>query len=195
MRASLSHMKQPTPRFGKADLPRLGRHIRDLRLASGRTQVAVAALAGLAESTVGAVEAGRSNPSLPTIVALAAALGVGIDQLVAEAAHRPGRAAVTRASPRTGDLSAGLVNSVLKARSLLLPQGARHPTGPDGCAQMIMVLHGVVQGTTSAGDRLRLDAGDTCHARTGALGAIAGLGAQPAHLLCVTDTRLRPLSE
>lgn len=185
-------MKQSTPRFGKSDLPRLGRLIRELRLASGRTQSDVAALAGLAVSTLRAVEAGRSNPSLPTIVALAVALGVSIDQLVAEATRPQGRVSVTWATPGGGTLSAGLVNPVLQARSLLLPQGARKdpvPDGSKGAAVMVLVLDGVVQVSTTRGDRLRLEAGDTCHAKDGALTSLAGIGAQAAHLLCVTDAR------
>jgi transcriptional regulator with XRE-family HTH domain len=185
-------MKHAAPRFGKSDLPRLGRHIRDLRLASGRTQADVARLAGLAESTVGAVEAGRSNPSLPTIVALASALGVSIDQIVAAATAVHGRVSITRANSGGGDLSAGLADPSLRARTVVLPQGQRHFPVPDPdpeAAVMVLVLDGVVLATTASGERLRLEAGDTAHARDGALQALSGLGAAPALLLCVTDPR------
>lgn len=185
-------MKHVATRFGKSDLPRLGRHIRDLRLASGRSQADIAGLAGLAESTVGAVEAGRSNPSLPTIVALAAALGVSIDQIVTAATAPRGRVAITRASASGGDLSAGLANPALRARAVVLPQGQRHTPVPDpstDAAVMVLVLDGVVLATTASGERLRLEAGDTVHARDGMLYALSGLGSDPAHLLCVTDPR------
>ncbi len=178
-------------RFGKSDLPRLGHHIRELRLATGRTQADIARLAGLAESTVGAVEAGRSNPSLPTIVALARALGVSIDQIVAAATAPRGRVAITRSSDSDADLSAGLTDPALRARTFVLPQGQRRPvpdTSPDA-AVMVMVLDGVVLATTATGERLRLEAGDAAHARDGTLQALTGLGAGPAHLLCVTDPR------
>ncbi len=191
-------MKSAPFRFGKSDLPRLGRSMRELRLASGRTQAEVAALAGLAESTVGAVEGGRSNPSLPTMVALAAALGVSIDRLVTEATRSLGRVSVTRANAGNCDLSAGLVNPVLMARSMRLLQGARIgpvPDGSEGAAMMVLVLDGVVQASVAGGERLRLETGDALHAREGALGDLAGLGAQAAQLLCVTDTRCRTRTE
>ena len=183
---NLLNMKPATPRFGKADLPRLGRHLRDLRLASGQTQAEVATLAGLAQSTVGAVEAGRSNPSLPTVVALSTALGISIDQIVAAAAAPQGRVAISRAGAQ-GDLSLGLNDPALLARALSLPQGQRHRPQPKA-AIMLMVLDGVVLATTSTGDRLRLEAGDNCHARDGAISAVVGLSAE-AHLLCVADPR------
>lgn len=184
-------MKIVSPRFGKSDLPRLGQHIRDLRLATGHTQADIARLAGLAESTVGAVEAGRSNPSLPTIVALAHALGVSIDQIVAAATARRDRVAITRSSAGNADLSAGLADPALLARTIVLPQGQRQtvPHATPDAAVMVMVLDGVVLATTASGERLRLEAGDTAHARDAMLHSLTGLGAEPAHLLCVTDPR------
>lgn len=192
--ASLQRMKPAAPRFGKSDLPRLGRNIRDLRVASGRTQAEVARLAGLAAGTVGAIEAGRSNPSLPTIVALASALGASIDQIVAAATAPRGRIAITRASATADDLSAGLADPSLRARMIRLPQGQRHrpvaDRSPDA-AVMVLVLEGVVLATTTSNERLRLEAGDTAHARDGTLDALSGLGTDPAQVLCVTDSRRR----
>lgn len=187
-------MKHAVPRFGKADLPRLGRHMRDLRRACGHTQAEVAALAGLAESTVGAVEAGRSNPSLPTIVALSAALGVSIDQIVAAATAPQGRVSITRAGKPDSDLSLCLDDPALLASTLAVPQGMRRSLQP-GAAIMLMVLDGVVLATTTTGERLRLEAGDTCHAKEGAISSVAGLGTEAAHLLCVADPRRRRQGE
>lgn len=184
-------MKTAPSRFGKSDLPRLGQHIRDLRLATGRTQADVARLAGLSESTVGAVEAGRSNPSLPTIVALAQALGVSIDQIVTAATAPRPRVAITRCSSAGTDLSAGLADPALRARTIVLAQGQREtvPGATPDAAVMVMVLDGVALAITASGERLRLEAGDTAHAKDGTLQALTGLGAAPAHLLCVTDPR------
>jgi len=185
-------MKQAVQRFGKSDLQRLGRHLRDLRLASGRTQAAVAAGAGLAESTVRAVEAGRSNPNLPTILALAATLGTSIDQMLASVAVTPHNVAITRMGASTWDLSAGLDDCVLHAREVVLDQGMQHSPAADASAKgaiMAMVLHGIVLAIAATGERLRLDTGDTCHARVGTLNSLAGLGPQPARVLSVSDPR------
>lgn len=187
-------MKQNAPCFGKAHLPRLGLHIRDVRRASGRSQADIARLAGIAESTVGAVEAGRSNPSLPTMIALANALGVTIDQIVTAATTPRTHVSVTRASGQGGDLSAGLSDPALRARAIVLRQGQRLTQVPDlgpDAAVMVLVLDGVVMATTASGERLELEAGDTVHSRDGALCDLSGLGADPAHLICVTDPRRR----
>ncbi len=178
---TLWNMKQIAHRFGKADLQRLGRHLRDLRLASGRTQ--------------GVVAAGRSNPNLPTVVALAAALETSIDRVVAAVAVARGRVAVTRAGTPGGDLSAGLDDRVLCARTVVLPQGTRQDPVTDKTAQaavMVMVLEGVVLAIAATGERLRLDTGDTCHAQAGTLTSLAGLGPQTAQVICIADPRATP---
>ena len=55
---------------------RFGERIKELRLASGKSQEAFADHCGYARSYMSRVERGRANPSLDAIEALAAALGV-----------------------------------------------------------------------------------------------------------------------
>jgi hypothetical protein len=146
----------------------------------------------LAESTVRAVEAGRSNPNLPTILALAAALGTSIDQMLASVAVTPRNVVISRVGAPTGDLSAGLDDRVLHAREVVLAQGVQHSPPADASAKgavMAMVLDGIVLAIASTGERLRLDTGDTCHARVGTLTSLAGLGPQTARVLCIADPR------
>lgn len=56
--------------------------MRELRLARGLTQEALAEQSGLSYKFVGEVERGGANPTLDTIESLASALGVGPGELV-----------------------------------------------------------------------------------------------------------------
>lgn len=60
----------------------VARSVRDLRRQRSLTIDALASAAGLSRGTVLAVESARSNPSIATLVRLAAALGVGVSSLV-----------------------------------------------------------------------------------------------------------------
>jgi ribosome-binding protein aMBF1 (putative translation factor) len=57
---------------------RLGIAVRDAREQAGLTQTQLANKLNVAQSAVSRIEAGRTNPSVRTLVAIAAALGVAI---------------------------------------------------------------------------------------------------------------------
>lgn len=67
---------------GFPDIRKIGRQIRALRERSGRTVGQLAREAGLSERAVRDLEAGRTNPSLATVVAVADVLGASINELV-----------------------------------------------------------------------------------------------------------------
>lgn len=180
-------MKRAASCFGKADMPRSDRPLRDLPRAFGHSQALTAALAGLAENTVGAVDPGRSNPRLPTIIA---SLGVIVYQIVAALAALQGRVAITRAGKPQGDLSLGPAEPALQASALSVLQGQWH-SPQSGAATMLVVRDGVVMVTTASKERLRLGAGDTCYAGDGAISFAAGPGVELARLACVAYPRRR----
>ena len=74
---------------------RLGQAVRRLRAAAGLTQEKLAYAAGLTKNQVQLIESGRSsgrrdaegpsNPRLSTLAGLAAALGISVSELLAEA--------------------------------------------------------------------------------------------------------------
>jgi len=67
-----------------SDLPgRLAGSLAQLRGQRGLTQAALARLAGVPRSTIASLESGGGNPSLRNLAALAAALRVGIEELLA----------------------------------------------------------------------------------------------------------------
>ena len=61
---------------------RFGRRVRELRLARGLSQEALALESGLDRSYVGQVERGERNVSLQNMVKLAQALGVHLTELL-----------------------------------------------------------------------------------------------------------------
>jgi transcriptional regulator with XRE-family HTH domain len=59
------------------------RTLRELRIANGYSQAAVARSAGITREYIAELESGaRRNPKLETLARIAGALGVGIDALV-----------------------------------------------------------------------------------------------------------------
>ena len=68
---------------------RLGRLLREAR--GGRSRVEVAAAAGLSAETLRKIETGRApTPAFFTVAALAAALGLSMDEIVVRCAPVPG---------------------------------------------------------------------------------------------------------
>jgi transcriptional regulator with XRE-family HTH domain len=71
-------------------IPHLGRRVKQLREAAGLSQQALAAAAGLSISVVTQLEQGaKADPRVSTAAALAAALGVTMDELLATASEEP----------------------------------------------------------------------------------------------------------
>ena len=62
----------------------VGKNVRRLRLACGKTQEALAAEAKIDLTYMGGIERGRRNPSLEVIARVAAALGVEPSALLQE---------------------------------------------------------------------------------------------------------------
>lgn len=71
----------------ETDVRKIGRQFRIMRERSGRTIAQLSRAAGLSERAVRDLEAGRTNPSLATVVSLADVLGANLNDLV-EASRR-----------------------------------------------------------------------------------------------------------
>lgn len=59
-------------------LPALGHAIRGARRAAGITQATLAELAGVSERTIRAIESGSPSPSIGSVMAAAAAVGLRV---------------------------------------------------------------------------------------------------------------------
>lgn len=70
---------------------RMGRRVRQLRLAGGFTQAELAERSGMATQAVSRIERGERSPTLETLDKLSAALGVTLGELadVAQSLPRP----------------------------------------------------------------------------------------------------------
>ncbi len=78
--------------------------LRELRIAAGLTQPALAAKAGLTKDGVAQLEQGRRSPSWETVLALASALGVSCQAFTQQPAEQ---AAPKRGRPRKPAGNAG----------------------------------------------------------------------------------------
>ncbi len=82
----------------QADLP-VGVRIRELRRASGRTALSVAAAAGMARSNYARLEAARHQPRLETLQRVARALGVPVAAFFGPRRRRTARGHIPRPPP------------------------------------------------------------------------------------------------
>ena len=176
-----------TDRFGRRHLNQLGGFLKTERQAAGLTMRALAGRSGVGVATIRALEAGRSSPSLNTVLAVVEALGTTIDRAIDAARSETGRVAVSRGE---GPLSDGLADPAMAGVMLTLPERSVRPVPADGAraASMCMVVAGSVIAALRTGERVRLEVGDTYHAQPGAVQGWANSGDGTARLLCVLAT-------
>jgi transcriptional regulator with XRE-family HTH domain len=93
---------------------RLARRLTAGRLRAGLTQAALAEACGVTDETISRIERGRYEPAVSTLLRLAEALDLGLDQLAGEG-DRPARKAASPASPIVRRLRARI--DVLTPRS------------------------------------------------------------------------------
>ncbi|WSI73799.1 helix-turn-helix domain-containing protein [Streptomyces sp. NBC_01335] len=108
---------------------RLGILLREAR--GGRSMVAVAASAGLSAETLRKIETGRApTPAFFTVAAIAAALGLTLDEILAGCAEEAG--AVEPGVVESGAVEPGVVESGAAegaGRALAVPVGELLPLG------------------------------------------------------------------
>jgi transcriptional regulator with XRE-family HTH domain len=81
-----------------ADAVLLGRQLRNLRAAAGRTVASVASDAGLSVPYIANLENGRGNPTIAALDRLATALGASLQLILMPPGGIPGRAEAMSAS-------------------------------------------------------------------------------------------------
>jgi transcriptional regulator with XRE-family HTH domain len=184
--------------FGKSDLARLGSVLAEERAAGGLTLGGLAARSRVSVGTIRAIESGRSNPSLATVLSVVEALGLSLDRVVEKvrAARQRNVVVIRNGQPDGADGTIGgaapnLSDPVLEpqvmtlgSKSLQPPpaEAARHPS-------FAMVVSGQMSATTNEGARIRLDQGDSYHAEAGQIAAWGNVGPGEVRLLHVVDLR------
>ena len=163
-----------TSRPRDTEIRRIGRQLRLLREKSGRTLAQLAQAADLSERAIRDLEAGRTNPSLATVVSIIDALGVTLDELVG-AARRNAPILDFTPAPEANETSVELTRRLpeprMRARILRfagmpladLPAGAVFGHVLDGAVSIS--LDGAESG---------LRQGDSFHAQAGVLGGWRG---------------------
>ena len=63
------------------EIKQIGKNIRKYRLKKGFTQLDLAATCGFEESSIGRLENGNTNPTIKTLLKIAKALGVKLNEL------------------------------------------------------------------------------------------------------------------
>lgn len=173
--------------FGQRELREIGRQIRLEREAQGLTQTQVADAAGMSTRAVRDLEAGRSSPTLLTIIAVVDVLSLSLDELIAAArAKRPGPdlTVASAVGPGTTALTRDLANPRFRA-SIVDFSDSREPPAPPVGAVFGHVLAGSV-GVVLDGEEIGLQPGDSLHARSGVLGEIRTAGTGTRVLLVET---------
>lgn len=155
------------------DVQTIAKNVRRLRLAYGINLDALAAASGVGRSTLARLEAGRANPTIETLFAVADALGVSIGVLVAETA--PAGVYVQRAADAarvTGGVEASIVDRLAltgtaEILSIRFPAGRRRKARahPPGVVEHLLITAGIVEAgpvehtvVLEAGDFLRFAA-------------------------------------
>lgn len=139
---------------------RVAQTVRDLRAGSGRSLGDLASAAGIAKSTLHAIESGDANPGIETLWALANALGVPFGELLepptpAVRIVRAGQG--PEVTSESGAMRAHLLATTghrarIEIYSLVLQPGSSHDAEPhsDGTIEHVLVTHGGLEVGPSA---------------------------------------------
>ena len=166
-------MARQTHLFGDRELRQLGRAVRGAREKAALSQAQLAENAGLTIRPLRELEAGRSSPSLSTILAIAEALSVSLDELVAAARARPtlyGLLPAKDVGKNDNELVAGFEQPRLKVR--IADVSSSDAVGLPSGSTFAHVLEGTMTATLD-GEQVNLAHGDSLHSRPGVLTQIA----------------------
>jgi transcriptional regulator with XRE-family HTH domain len=142
-------------------------NLRRLRAARGLTTVELARRSGVARATLAQLEAGRGNPTLETLYALANTLGVGLGEVIAPPAIPDVDVIRADQGPRVSGtavrarLVTRLSGAPLDAYELTLRAGRRQRSEahPDGTVEHLLVHTGRVR-VGPEGSPVELGGGD-----------------------------------
>lgn len=159
-----------TSRPRDTEIRRIGRQLRLLREKSGRTLAQLAQAADLSERAIRDLEAGRTNPSLATVVSITDVLGVTLDELVGAARRNAPILDFTpaaEANETSAELTRRLPEPRMRARILRF-DGKPAADVPAGA-----VFGHVLDGDVAVlldGEESSLRQGDSFHAQAAVLG-------------------------
>lgn len=150
--------------------------MREARERGGLSQTQLAGNSGLSARAVRELEAGRSSPSLATIVAIADALSITLDELIAAArAQRQAFGLLTAAglSAGAGPYDRELITAIAqpRLRVRVIDAGPNDPIVLPAGSAFAHVLGGAMKAVLDE-EHAMLSQGDCFHSRTGVLTAM-----------------------
>ncbi len=144
----------------------LARNLRQLRQSRGASQAQLAKLAGIPRATWANLESGEANPTLQVLGAVAGALGVSLEELLApprRGARVHPRASLPERHPGSATVRRLLPDPVpgTEIERVELPPGGRFAGVPHtvGTREYFAVELGMIE-VTVTGERLHGEAGD-----------------------------------
>ncbi|SDP48919.1 Helix-turn-helix [Nakamurella panacisegetis] len=163
----------------------VGRRITEFRQQAGLSLSELARRANLGKGTLSELEAGRRNPTLETLYALTAPLGVGLASLIDLGAPAVGlRGAVSGDAVTAvlldviGEIGVGATTEVYR---LIIASGGRRlsPAHGSGVREQLTIVSGVAE-VGRIGQAQRVGAGETVTWLSDVEHTFAALGTEPA---------------
>ena len=172
----------------------LGRKIRSLREARNWSLRRLSSNSGVSVAAIQKIEAGASNPSLVTVVAIIDALGASVDQLISDARQVENGVAVVRGVPQAKpgpgssvSLSSGLADRRMDCRVIALSAHQKCEDVAAGKPLFGYVLDGGLQLNFAKGDAVKLSTGDAFHATADASPEWGNHLSRRSLVLCIND--------
>jgi transcriptional regulator with XRE-family HTH domain len=155
-------------RFERAHVRSLGRKIRSLRETRKWSLRRLSSISGVSVAALQKIEAGPSNPSLLTVIAIIDALGASVDQLISDARQPDQPATIVRGTlkPKTNGgtlLSSGLAERRMDCRAVNLTARQKRDDAIIGNPVFGYVLEGDLRLTFADGKSIALSTGDSFH--------------------------------
>ena len=163
----------------------VGRRITEFRQQAGLSLSELARRANLGKGTLSELEAGRRNPTLETLYALTAPLGVGLASLIDLGAPAVGARGAVSGDGVTavlldviGEMGVSATTEVY--RLIIAPGGCRRsPAHGPGVREQLTIVSGVAE-VGRIGDPLRAAAGETVTWLSDVEHSFAAVGTEPA---------------
>lgn len=182
-------------RQSEVQTPQFGGRIREQRQKAGLTLQALATEAGISVGFLSQVERNKATPSLGTLAALAAALGVEMNWFIAtpqpaDAVTRDGervRFSIADSSLGYERLDTRLPGGTLSSLIIHLPAGYESEVTSHSGEELIFVLEGRVRQTLGE-SVIALNPGDSLHFMGDTPHSFANPGPGPARLLWTGTT-------
>jgi transcriptional regulator with XRE-family HTH domain len=179
-------------RFERAHIRALGRKIRTLREARNWSLSRLSSNSGVSVAAIQKVEAGASNPSLVTVVAIIDALGASVDQLISDARQLDPGVTVVRgtlqAKPGESALfSSNLAERRMDCRVMALPARQRREDVAVGKPLFGYVLDGGLQLNFAKGESVQLSTGDAFHTTADTAAEWSNPLSRRSIVLCIND--------